>query len=51
MYKALSVRCQRCMVIGACAVRFLHYIPLYRNTQHYASLNSSVKMSLRAGGT
>ena len=53
MYKALSVRCQpctkkkkntlRCIVIGACAVRFLHYIPLYRNTQHYATLNCSVK--------
>ena len=32
-----------CMVIGACAFRFLHYIPLYRNTQHYATLNCSVK--------
>ena len=58
MYKALSVRCQRCMkkkkknkkkitlhcmVIGTCAVQFLRYIPLYRNTQHYATLNCSVK--------
>ena len=53
MYKALSVRCQRCtkkkknkknitlrcMVIGTFAVQFLHYIPLYRNTQQYATLN------------
>ena len=65
MYKALSVRCQRCMkqkknkkkimlrcmVIGACAVQFLHYIRLYSNTKHYATLNCSVKTSLRAGGT
>ena len=29
----------RCMVIGACAVQFLHYIPVYRNTQDYATLN------------
>ena len=56
MYKALSVRCQRCtkkkqkkkitlrcMVIGTCAVQFLHYIPLYHNTLHYATLNCSVK--------
>ena len=56
MYKALSVRCQRCtkkkknkkithrcMVTGTCAVKCLHYIPLYRNTQHYATLNCSVK--------
>ena len=60
MYKALSVRCQRCtkkkkitlrcMVIGTCAVQFLRYFPLYRNTQHYATLTCSVKMSLRAGG-
>ena len=26
----------RCIVIGVCAVQFLHYIPLYRNIQHYA---------------
>ena len=39
------------MVIGTCAVQFLHYIPLYRNTQHHATLNRSVKTSLRAGGT
>ena len=65
MYKALSVRCQRCtkkkknnkkitlrcIVIGACAVQFLHYVPLYRNTQHYATLNCSVKTSLRTRGT
>ena len=65
MYKALSVRCQRCtkkkknkkkitlrcMVIGTCAVQFLHYISLYRSTQDYATLNCSVKTSLRAGGT
>ena len=57
MYKALSIRCQRCtkkkknkkkivlrfMAIGAFAVQFLHYIPLYRNTQHCATLNCSVK--------
>ena len=52
MYKALLVRCQRCTkkkitlrytVIGTCAVQFLHYLPLYRNTQHYATLNCSVK--------
>ena len=70
MYKALSVRCQRCtkkknkkkitlrcMVTGTCAVQFLHYIPLYRITQHYATLNFSVQTSLYslyslcAGGT
>ena len=64
MYKGLSVRCQRCtkkkknkkitlrcIVIGARAVQFLHYIPLYRNTQHYATLNYGVKSSLRALGT
>ena len=60
MYKALSVRCftkkkkkitLRCVVIGTCAVQFLHYIPLFRNTQYYATLNCSVKASLRAGGT
>ena len=63
MYKALSVRCQRCtkkkkkkimlrcMVIGTCAVQFLHYIDLYRNTQHYATLNCSVNAGSRAGGT
>ena len=39
------------MVIGTCAVQFLHYIPLYRNTQNYSTLNCSVKTSLRAGGT
>ena len=27
-----------------------NYIPLYRNTQQYATLNCSVKASLRAGG-
>ena len=27
------------------------YIPLYRDTQHYTTLNCSVKTSLRAGGT
>ena len=52
MYKAFSVRCQRCtnkkitlrcIVIGACAVQFLLYIPQYRNTQHYATLKCSVK--------
>ena len=41
----------RCMVIGTCAVQFLHYIPLYRNTQHYATHNCSVKTSLHAGCT
>ena len=39
------------MAIRACTVQFLHYIPLYRNTQHYATLNCSVKTCLRAGGT
>ena len=29
----------------------LHYIPLYRNAQHYATLNCSGKTRLRAGGT
>ena len=57
MYKASSVRCQRCtkkkknkkkimlrcIIITACAIQFLHYIPLYRNIQHYATLNCSVK--------
>ena len=38
------------MVIGACAVKFLHYIPLFRNTPHHATLNCSVETSLRAGG-
>ena len=38
----------RCMAIGACAVLFLHYIPLYRNTKHYATLKCNVKTSLRA---
>ena len=33
----------RCIVIGACAVKFLHYVPLYRNIQHYATLNCSIK--------
>ena len=65
MYKALSVRCQRCtkkkknekkimlccIVIGACAVQFLHYVTLYRNIQHYATLNCSIKSRLCAGGT
>ena len=65
MYKALSVRCQRCtkkkknkekimlscIIIGACAVQFLHCVPLYRNTQHYATLNCSIKTRLCAGGT
>ena len=37
--------------IGTCAVQFLDYITLYRNTQHYATLNCSVKTSLRAEGT
>ena len=41
----------RCMVIGTCTVQFLHHINLYRNTQHYATLNCSVKTSLRAGST
>ena len=36
------------MVVGTCAVQFLHYIPLYRNTQHYATLYCSEKASLRA---
>ena len=57
MYKALSVRCQRCakkkknkkkitlrcIVIGACAVQFSRDIPLYCKIKHYASLNCSVK--------
>ena len=63
MYKALSVRCQRCtkknkkkitlrcFVISACAVPFLHYVPLYRNTQYSATLNCSIKTRLCAGGT
>ena len=51
MYKALTVRFQRCMVIGARAVQFLHYIPLYRNTQHYATLNCSVKTSIASATT
>ena len=65
MYKALSARCQsctnkkknkkkitlRCIVIGAYAVQFLHCIPVYRNIQHYATLNCSTKTSLRSGGT
>ena len=33
----------RCIVIVACAVQFLHYVPLYRNTQHYATFDCSVK--------
>ena len=41
----------RCIVIGTCALQFLHYVLLYRNTQHYVTLNCSVKPSLRAGGT
>ena len=36
----------RCIVIGACAVQFLHYVPLYRNTQYYATLNCSIKTRL-----
>ena len=32
-----------CIVIGARAVQFLHYVPLYRNTQHYTTLNCSIK--------
>ena len=61
MYKALSVWCQRCtkkkknknkitlrcIVIGTCAVQFLHYIPLYRNTQHYASVSRFDTQTLR----
>ena len=39
------------MVIGTCAVQFLHYIPVYRNTKHYVTLNCSVGTSLRTGGT
>ena len=41
----------RCMVIGTCAGQFFNCIPLYRNKKHYATLNRSVKTSLRAGGT
>ena len=33
----------RCIVIDACAVQFLHYVPLYRNTQHCATINCSIK--------
>ena len=55
MYKALSVRCQRCTKKKKnkkkITLRCMYYIPLYRNTQHYATLNYSVKTSLRAGGT
>ena len=40
-----------CIVIGACAVQFSHYVPLYRNTQHYTTLNCSIKTRLCAGGT
>ena len=29
--------------MGACAIQFLHYAPLYRNTQHYATLNCRIK--------
>ena len=32
------------IVIDACAVQFLHYAPLYRNTQHYITLNCRIKM-------
>ena len=39
------------IVIGACAVQFLHYVPLYRNAKHYATLNCSIKTRLCAGGT
>ena len=41
----------RCIVIGACAVQFLHYVPLYHNTQHYTNLNCSLKTRSCAGGT
>ena len=36
------VTCRR-IVIGTCAVQFLHYAPLFRNTQHYATLNYRIK--------
>ena len=41
----------RCIVIGTCAVKFLHYVSLYRNTQHYTTLNCSIKTRLCTGGT
>ena len=55
MYKALSVRCQqctkknkkkivlRCMAIGACAVKFLHFIPLYSAIYYIALLFTVAK--------
>ena len=33
----------RCIVIGAFAGQFLYYVPLYRHTQHYATINCSIK--------
>ena len=63
LHDKAQVRCQRytkknkkkimlhCIVIGACAVQFLYYVPLYRNTQHYATLNCRIKTRLCAGGT
>ena len=41
----------RSIAIGACAVQFLHYVPLYRNPQHYATLKYSIKTRLCAGDT
>ena len=41
----------RYIVIGACAIQFLHYAPLYRNTQHYATLNCRIKTRKCAGVT
>ena len=40
-----------CIVIGACALQFILYVSLYRNTQQYATLNCSIKTRLCAGGT
>ena len=38
-------------VVGACTVEFLHYVLLYRNTKHYATLNCSLKTLLSGGCT
>ena len=40
-----------CIVIGACAVQLLHYAVLYRNIQHYATLNCRIKTRKCAGVT
>ena len=37
------MRISKVILIGACAVQFLHYAPLYRNTQHNATLNGRKK--------